>query len=172
MADDGNMDVVLATLVEEDRELLLTNQFRQSVGCGDIAGGERCQGRRIDLVDLARSGDLLAVLVDKKDDLRTGVDAKTVEELGNPIELLLIHHQTGSHFHTLLVRSYLTQTSKPSKDGTHTVYVRKRESQTFRRDCRRLSQGQLVHRREFPTHRDPRCRPADFDLRLSSRRAM
>ena len=54
--------------VEEDRELLLADEFGQTVGGGDVAGRQRGERGRVDAAHVAVNGDLLAVLVDQKDD--------------------------------------------------------------------------------------------------------
>ena len=90
------MDVVLLPFVEEDRELLLADQLGQTVGRGDVAGGQRGQRRRVDAAHVALHGDLLAVLVDQKDDLRVGVDLQTLEDVLDLLVLLLVHHEIRS----------------------------------------------------------------------------
>ncbi len=82
--------------MKEDRELFLADELRQAVGGGDVAGRQRGKRRRIDAGHVALRGDLLAVLVDQKDNFRVGVDLQTVESVLDLQVLLLVHHEIRS----------------------------------------------------------------------------
>ena len=89
------MDVVALPFVKEDREFLLADQLRQSVGGGDVAGGQRGEGRGIDAAHVSVHGDLLAVFVDQENDFCVGVDLQTLERVLDLEVLLLVHHEIG-----------------------------------------------------------------------------
>jgi hypothetical protein len=55
--------------VKLGRELVLLQQLGHAARGGDVAGRQRGQARRVDVVDVAARGDELAVLVDDEDDL-------------------------------------------------------------------------------------------------------
>ena len=53
VADELDVDVRLLALVELSRELVLPEQLGHAAGRGDVAGGERGERRRVDVVDVA-----------------------------------------------------------------------------------------------------------------------
>ena len=85
--------VTALTLMKEDGELFLADQFCQAIRGGHVAGRQRGERRRIDAAHVTMRGDLLAVLVDQEDDFRVGVDLQTRERVLDLQVLLLVHDE-------------------------------------------------------------------------------
>ena len=69
VADELDVDVRLLAFVELSGELVLLEELGDAARRGDVAGGERGERGRVDVVDVAAGGDELTVLVDDEDDL-------------------------------------------------------------------------------------------------------
>jgi len=167
LPNDGNVDIVLAALVEEDGELPLPDQPRQAVGGRHVARGERGKRRCVHQINLTGPRDLLAVLVDQKHDLCVGVDAKAVEELRYPIELLLIHDKTRVHAPWSPVSSHSTQPFQSGKDECRSAAIIRPQPPmdvpsylASKLQC--LGQRELVHGRELSSHRYARGGTTDL----------
>jgi hypothetical protein len=74
------------------RELVLAQQLRHAAGRGDVASGERREGRGVELFGLAGVGDELAVLVDDEHDLGVRLLHQAIDDRLDLVELLLVHH--------------------------------------------------------------------------------
>jgi hypothetical protein len=61
-------------------------------GGRDVAGRQRGEAGRVDVVDVAGCRDELAVLVDDEDDLGVRIPNQAVDHHLDLIELLLVHH--------------------------------------------------------------------------------
>ena len=90
--DELDVNVRLLTFVELGGELLLLEQLGHPAGGGDVAGRQRRQAGRVDVVDVAGRGDELSVLVDDEDDLGVRVPNQAVHDPLDQSELLLVHH--------------------------------------------------------------------------------
>src|SRR6185369_6557799 len=97
LRDDRDVDVVVLAFVRENRELFFANQPREAVGRGDVAGGQACQTRRVDLPDFSMAGYLLAILVDEENQLGVCVAAQTANDRFDLLVLLVIHHHGTVH---------------------------------------------------------------------------
>src|SRR5581483_7392365 len=86
--------------MEQHRELPLPDQLGQTIGGGHVAGRQRGEGGGVELLDLPRRGDLLAVLVDQEDGLGVGLLAQTAQSLLKVLELLLVKHEVCTHWLT------------------------------------------------------------------------
>src|SRR3954453_5453637 len=86
--------------MEQYRELPLPDQLGQPVGGGHVAGRQRRERGGVELLDLPRRGDLLAVLVDQEDGLGVGLLAQTAQSLLKVLELLLVKHEVCTHWLT------------------------------------------------------------------------
>ena len=80
VADELDVDVRLLALVELGGELVLLEELRHAARRGDVAGGERRERRRVEVVDVAARGDELTVLVDDEDDLGVRVLDEAVHD--------------------------------------------------------------------------------------------
>jgi hypothetical protein len=80
VADELDVDVRLLALVKLSRELVLLEELGHAARRGDVAGGERGQARRVDVVDVAARGDELPVLVDDEDDLGVRVANQAIHD--------------------------------------------------------------------------------------------
>src|SRR5512141_3050547 len=69
---DGEVHVVPLTLVEEDGELLLSDEVGEPAGGRDVPRGEGGQGRRVEPDDIPDGTEEGPVLVDQEGDLRGG----------------------------------------------------------------------------------------------------
>src|SRR6266849_1583169 len=96
LSNQRNVDVVAFSFVKEDGELFFSDELCQSVGGRDVAGGERGQGSGVDVAHVAVGGDLLAILVDQKNNLGVGVDLQTLKRFLDLPVLLLVHHEIRS----------------------------------------------------------------------------
>ena len=75
-ADERDVDVRLLALVELAGEVLLAEDLRDAARRGDVAGRQRRQRRHVELVDVARVGDRLAVAADEQHRLRVRVPSE------------------------------------------------------------------------------------------------
>jgi hypothetical protein len=66
-AHDRDVNIVTLALVKKDRELFFSDELRESVRRRDVTRRQRGEGGRIQIVDVAVCGDLLAVLIDERD---------------------------------------------------------------------------------------------------------
>src|SRR5690606_17204005 len=85
------------SLVELRRELVLAEELGDAAGRRDVAGGERREGGRVDVLDLAARRDELSVLVDDEDDLGVRFPYQTVHDRLDLLELLFVHHHLRVH---------------------------------------------------------------------------
>src|ERR1043166_9098239 len=51
LPDDRDVQVVALPLVEEDRELLLSDELREAARRGDVSGGEGSEAGRVEVLD-------------------------------------------------------------------------------------------------------------------------
>ena len=77
LADDGDVDVVALSLVEEDGKLPLADEACEAVRRGHVPRGQRGEGRRVERFHVPLRRDLLSVLVDDEDDLRLRIRLET-----------------------------------------------------------------------------------------------
>jgi len=84
--------------MEEDGKLLLADQLGQTSGGRDVAGGQGCERRGVEALDLAHSGNELTVLVYQKDHLGVGIAEQLVDDGVYLFELLIVHdHLRARH---------------------------------------------------------------------------
>src|SRR6185369_14026197 len=80
LGNNRDVDVVVLAFVREYWELFLPDQPRQAVRRSYVPGRQARKTRRIDLSDLPVTGDLLAILVDKEDQLGVRIDAQSGDD--------------------------------------------------------------------------------------------
>ena len=81
LGDDGDVDVVALSLVEQHRELAFADELGEAVGGRHVTSGQRSQGRGVELLDFPLGCHLLPVLVDQEDRPGIGIVPQTLQHL-------------------------------------------------------------------------------------------
>src|SRR5215216_890026 len=84
--------------------------MRKPVGRGDVARGQACQARCVEVEHLSVRGYLLAVFINQKDELGVRVRAQTHDNSLELLVLLFIHYDRSRHL--LLLYSYRRKGSR------------------------------------------------------------
>jgi hypothetical protein len=92
IVDELDVNVGVLALVELRVELVFTQQLGHPARGSDVAGRERRERGRVDLIRISSSGDELAVLVDNEDDTGIGGTDQSIDDRLDLPELLLVHH--------------------------------------------------------------------------------
>src|SRR5690606_4435639 len=87
--------------VELRGELVLAQQLGDPAGRGDVSGGQRGEGRGVDVLHVTARGDELTILVDDEDDLGVRFPNEAVHDPLDLVELLLVHHHLRVNHYSL-----------------------------------------------------------------------
>src|SRR5690606_33387629 len=119
------------SLVEQDGELLFTQQPGEPARCRDVARRQRGQGRGVDVVGGAAAGDELSVLVDEEDGFGIGIPREAIADGGDAAVVLLVDDKLLDHSSRPLAR----RLAEPSlRIRTHSLAERgakKQKNKTF-----------------------------------------